>query len=96
MENQHRKISGYRELTQPEIDLMNEIKEKGEDLKKLIQKVNQHINNQHAIASAPASTDAEFERMEEADPCKWSAYGEHQLQLGIMALVRAIAQPTTF
>lgn len=24
MENQHRKISGYRELTQSEIDLMNE------------------------------------------------------------------------
>lgn len=29
MDNQHRKISGYRELTQDEIDLMNEIKAKG-------------------------------------------------------------------
>ena len=29
MENQHRKIKGYRELTQEEIDLMNMIKEKG-------------------------------------------------------------------
>lgn len=27
MENQHRKITGYRDLTQDEIDLMNEIKE---------------------------------------------------------------------
>ena len=26
MENQHRKITGYRELTQEEIDLMNDIK----------------------------------------------------------------------
>ena len=26
MENQHRKITGYRELNQDEIDLMNEIK----------------------------------------------------------------------
>ena len=26
MENQHRKITGYRDLTQEEIDLMNEIK----------------------------------------------------------------------
>ena len=26
MDNQHRQISGYRELTQDEIDLMNEVK----------------------------------------------------------------------
>lgn len=29
MENQHRKIKGYRELSQTEIDLMNSIKEVG-------------------------------------------------------------------
>ena len=28
MENQHKKIKGYRELTQAEIDLMNEVKAK--------------------------------------------------------------------
>jgi len=27
MDNQHKKITGYRDLTQEEIDLMNEIKE---------------------------------------------------------------------
>ena len=32
MENQHRKISGYRELTAEEIDLMNRIKAKGAEL----------------------------------------------------------------
>ena len=32
MENQHRQIKGYRELTQVEIDLMNEIKTKGAEL----------------------------------------------------------------
>lgn len=26
MENQHRRISGYRELSQAEVDLMNEVK----------------------------------------------------------------------
>ena len=31
MENQHRKIAGYRELSQQEIDLMNRIKAKGAD-----------------------------------------------------------------
>lgn len=29
MDNQHRKISGYRELTQEDIDLMNRVKAKG-------------------------------------------------------------------
>jgi hypothetical protein len=32
MENQHRKIKGYRELSQEEVDLMNRIKEKGAEL----------------------------------------------------------------
>lgn len=39
MDNQHRKIKGYRELSQEEIDLMNEIKEKGVELDALIEKV---------------------------------------------------------
>lgn len=39
MENQHRKIKGYRELSQEEIDLMNEIKEKGAELGHLIEKL---------------------------------------------------------
>lgn len=39
MENQHRKISGYRELDQAEIDMMNEIKAKGRELGDLIEKM---------------------------------------------------------
>lgn len=38
MDNQHRKISGYRDLTQEEIDLMNEIKAMGPKLHELIDK----------------------------------------------------------
>ncbi len=37
MENQHRKIKGYRELDQAEIDLMNAIKEKGIELGELVE-----------------------------------------------------------
>ena len=36
MENQHRKITGYRELTFKEIDLMNQIKLKGVELGDLV------------------------------------------------------------
>lgn len=39
MENQHRLIKGYRDLTQDEIDLMNEIKAEGERLRALVVKV---------------------------------------------------------
>lgn len=37
MENQHRKITGYRELSQEEIDLMNAIKSHGEALGSLVE-----------------------------------------------------------
>jgi hypothetical protein len=39
MENQHRLITGYRELSQEEIDLMNDIKQAGQDLEALIQRL---------------------------------------------------------
>lgn len=39
MENQHRKIKGYRELSQAEIDTMNEIKATGIALGDLISKL---------------------------------------------------------
>lgn len=40
MDNQHRKIKGYRELSQDEINTMNAIKAKGEELRELIKQVN--------------------------------------------------------
>lgn len=36
MDNQHRKIKGYRDLNQEEIDLMNRIKSFGPDLEALV------------------------------------------------------------
>ena len=39
MENQHQKIKGHRELTQAEIDLMNEVKAKGVELGELVEKL---------------------------------------------------------
>lgn len=39
MENQHRHIKGYRELSPEEVALMNEVKAKGEELGDLIAKL---------------------------------------------------------
>ena len=36
MDNQHRKIKGYKELTQEQIDLMNKIKIEGINIQKII------------------------------------------------------------
>ena len=42
MDNQHRKITGYRELSAEEIALMNEVKAMGSQLGQLIEKLKQN------------------------------------------------------
>ena len=39
MDNQHKQIKGYRDLSQEEIDLMNEVKAKGVELGELVDKL---------------------------------------------------------
>lgn len=39
MDNQHRQITGYRELTQPEIDAMNKIKAKAAEVGALVEEL---------------------------------------------------------
>ena len=82
MENQHRKIKGYRELTQEEIDLMNEIKEKGIELGELFEK----IKNAHLL------------EMEDGNgpDMRWANIGRTHLQQGLMALTRSVAKPDLF
>lgn len=74
MENQHGKISGYRELSQTEIDLINKVKNKATELGELV---------------------TELRTIEGLDQ-RWIRIGATDLQTGVMALVRGIAQPTTF
>lgn len=98
MENQHRKISGYRELSQAEIDLMNRIKEKGAQLLDLQAELAGHLSREgkRKAMDAAENTDtyAEFERFQTAEPQRWAAIGKTDIQTGIMALVRAVAQPS--
>ena len=95
MENQHRKITGYRELSQYEIDLMNRIKAKGEELGSLVEEVTKHLIDQRDASQLNSSSD-EFNRIRRADPVSWAVKGELDLKVGIMALVRSVAQPTSF
>lgn len=118
MENQHRKIKGYRELSQEEVDLMNRIKEKGAELLVLQDELANRLStdDEHKRAEArrsvqgaekgfllgrpydehSGSTDecAEFRRFQAAEPLRWAEIGKTNIQTGIMALVRAVAQPS--
>ena len=89
MENQHRKIKGYRELNQEEIDLMNEIKEEGVKLRALTQRV-LHYNQEHSDDPIIISLNNSSETY------RWIAEATTDLQKGIMCLVRAVAKPEFF
>jgi hypothetical protein len=93
MENQHRAIKGYRELSQKEIDLMNRVKTAGASLLALHSEITQHLTEQYHAAYAPAEFASEVDRLKRADPYRWAAIGKTDVQTGIMALVRAVAQP---
>ena len=97
MENQHRKIAGYRELSQEEIDLMNRIKAKGAELlqlqSELIQMLIQQGRDKAADAAENTERHAELERFQVAEPLRWADIGKTDIQTGIMAMVRAVAQP---
>lgn len=94
MENQHRKIAGYRELSQEEIDLMNRIKAKGTELLELQAELATMLNHQHVKKAANEERDPdELARFRAAEPQRWASIGKTDIQTGIMALVRAVAQP---
>lgn len=94
MDNQHRKISGYRELSQKEIDLMNRVKQKGTELLEIQRELMDMLNKQHIEkAMNEAANPEELERFRAAEPQRWAAIGKTDIQTGIMALVRAVAQP---
>ena len=93
MENQHRIIKGYRELTQVEIDLMNRIKAQGALLEQLVTDVQDHIDRQMDAGGGDCD---EIDRIIAANPDRWVGIAMTDLQTGLMALTRAVAQPTTF
>lgn len=89
MENQHQQIKGYRDLSQEEIDLMNEIKAIGPQVQSIIEKVQKHIATQRQNVG-------DWDRLEAATPERFAAMAKTDFQTGLMYLVRSVAQPTSF
>lgn len=71
---QQPKITGYRQLSEAEVALMNEIKGEGLRLGALVEK----------LRATPGIDQ------------RWTSIGATDLQTGLMALTRGVAQPTTF
>lgn len=80
MENQHKHIKGYRDLTAEEIDAINRAKE-------LAEQVGKFVSEMRGLNSDTAN---------HAVDMRWLSIAQTDLQKGFMALVRSIAQPTTF
>ncbi|KVE80389.1 hypothetical protein [Burkholderia vietnamiensis] len=112
MDNQHKHIKGYRDLSPAEIDLMNRIKAKGAELIALQFELRSLLDTQWETKRADATqslarpegagvsiyqgaTDEcrEFQRFTAAEPHRWVEIAKTDIQTGIMALVRAVAQP---
>lgn len=81
MKDQHKLIKGYRDLSQEEINLMNEAKALGEQIGALVDKLDS----------------ADFAQTSDQVPDKRSlALAKTNLQQGMMWLVRSIAKPASF
>lgn len=114
MDNQHRKIAGYRELSPADIDLMNRIKDKAAELLQLHSELTGRLSTDLEVKRSDAvrsvfgkefngipytehtgATDEchEYRRFVAAEPLRWAAIGKTDIQTGIMALVRSVAQP---
>ena len=82
------KLTGYRQLTQAEADLINEAKALSAQCGAFIEKLRAHPN---VLLADPVRTFGTVPLDQ-----RWVSIGATQLQQGWMAVIRGIAQPTTF
>ncbi|TXH43520.1 MAG: hypothetical protein E6Q97_33995 [Desulfurellales bacterium] len=78
-------VTGYRTLSQNEVDLMNAVKALGPGMQTALRMVEQYIadqNEQHGIGDAEA--------------LRWTRIAQDHFQQGLMCLARAVARPEGF
>jgi hypothetical protein len=94
MDNQHKKITGYRDLPQADIDLMNEVKEHEKKTLELVEKIRQIENDRPRKVMEVEGYDAAAAAGEAAQESgRWVSIAKTHLQQGYMALIRAVAKP---
>ena len=83
------KITGYRQLSEAEVALMNEGKALAEQCGEYIAKLRKFPD---ASTGGLPATDTDVGSLDQ----RWISIGATDLQRGFMAVIRGIAQPTTF
>lgn len=77
-------VTGYRRLSQAEIDLLNEGKRLANQVGAFCERL-ERMSPSDNLVDDPESIDK-----------RWLAIGRTQLQQGFMAVIRSIAKPTSF
>jgi hypothetical protein len=93
LDNQHKKITGYRDLTQDEIDLMNEIKAHEAATAALLGKVRKLHAAPCGVPADPLARAAHFAAGNE--PARQLSIARTEFEGAFMRLVRSVAQPAT-
>lgn len=83
------KITGYRQLSEAEVALMNEGKALAEACGAYVAKLRQHPD---VTRNQPPNDGVALQPLDQ----RWISIGATDLQRGFMAVIRGIAQPTTF
>jgi len=79
------KVTGYRQLSEAEGKLMNEGKALAEQCGAYIERLRAYVPEDSAGVKPGSTLDQ-----------RWISIGATDLQRGFMAVIRGIAQPTTF
>jgi hypothetical protein len=90
MDNQHKKIKGYRDLSQQEIDLMNQIKDHAQKTGELLDDVSNLRHEMQESILPPLDLTQFLESMRCLELAKTN------LQTGHMWFVRSVALPESF
>lgn len=87
MDNQHKLISGYRDLDQKDIDMINQIKIHEVKTLALIKEVENYLGERSIVSP-------EIKKFQTDAGCfRWLALARTNLEQGFMCFVRAVAQP---
>lgn len=83
------KITGYRQLSEAEVALMNEGKALAEACGAYIARLRLHANAGQTVTNDDLAAGPPLDQ-------RWISIGATDLQRGFMSVLRGIAQPTTF
>lgn len=95
MKDQHKKIKGYRDLSQEEIDLMNRVKDHAAKTKALLEEVQQLRDDAcvRAFDGVPIERTDGLTDAQAAESDRCLRIAKEHLQTGQMWFVRSIALP---